>query len=641
MIVDLAKYLIVGSKSEMDRFFTLAQRAGFIEFIGMSKKKALEMPEDAKTILSAIKITRAHSSQDHEPFETQLDPVALAEAIVQWNETLEKLQEEERILTVEIARIQAFGNFSRSELDLLEQESKRVFQFFCMKSDQARDIILPREVIYVGTEYDLSYFVSIAKERIQYPKMIEIVIDKPVGELKERLHQVKLEITHIEHEIHESARGTYYLQNGLLSYLNEYHLKLAKHDAISPVSNLFAIEAWVPRTKIKGLQGLLSGLDVFAEEIAVETKDRIPTCQENHGTAKIGEDLVHVYDIPSHTDKDPSFWVLIFFAIFFAMIVSDAGYGLVYLSIGLFLKFKYKKASGFLRRFIKLIFILSSACIIWGIATASFFGIAFGPESPLQKVSFLNYLATKKAAYHLQMRDDVYEEYVKEFPDVAQAKNGDEFLVATKTENEGKVVYQAQSDFVGDILLELSLFIGVIHITLSFCRYMLRNWTGFGWVFFMVGGYLYFPSFLDATSLVNFLGWVSKPVAFAVGSQMLYAGLVLVFIAALLQKRKWGALHELTNAIQVFADVLSYLRLYALSLAGMIMASTFNDLAVKVGVFGGIFVLLIGHLTNLTLTIMSGTIHGLRLNFLEWYHYSFEGGGRLFDPLRIRKLYRS
>lgn len=641
MIVDLAKYLIVGNKGDMDRFFTLAQRAGFIEFIGLSKKKALEMPEDAKTILSAIKIVRAHSSHSTILFETQLDPVTLAGQIVKWNEDYEKLLEEERILTAEIARIQAFGNFSRHELDKLENESKRVFQFFCMKSDLAREMTLPSEVIYVGTEYDLDYFVSINKERKQYPKMIEIIIEKPVGELRERLQQAKLETAKMESAIHESAKALHYLQNGLLSYLNDYHLKMAKHDAISPMSSIFAIEAWVPRTKLKGLQGLLSNLDIFAEEIAIEEKDRIPTCQENKGPAKIGEDLVHVYDIPAWTDKDPSLWILIFFAIFFAMIVSDAGYGLIYFSIGLFLKFKYKKASGFLRRFIKLILILSTACIVWGIATASFFGIEIGPENPFRKMSFINYLATKKAEYHLRMKDDVYEDYLKQFPDVDQAATPDQFFLATKSTQEGKTIYQAQADFSNDILLELALFIGVIHISLSFIRYMRRNWTGIGWILFMGGGYLYFPSFLDATSLVNFLGWVPKEIAYSIGSQILYAGLALVLIISLLMKKKWGALHELTNAIQVFADVLSYLRLYALALAGMIMAGTFNDLAIKAGVFGGIFIVLIGHLTNLTLTVMSGTIHGLRLNFLEWYHYSFEGGGRLFDPLRIRKSHRS
>ncbi len=641
MIVKLHKYLIVGNRADMDRFFLLAQRAGFLEFIGISKKKALEMPQDAKTILSAIKIARAHSSHAHELYETNLNPVQLAGQIVEWNETHERLLEEERILQAEIARIQAFGNFSRKELDQLEHEGKRVFQFFCMKSDLARELTLPSEVIHIGTEYDLDYFVSINKERIKYPKMIEIQIEKPVGELRERQHLVKIELAKVEQEIHESARALPYLQNGLLEYLNEYHFKLAKHDAAQPLSSLFAIEAWVPKTKIKALNGLLSNLDVFAEEIAIEEKDRIPTYQENKGTAKIGEDLVHVYDIPAWTDKDPSLWILFFFSLFFAIIISDAGYGLIFLSIGLYLKFKFKKASGFLRRFIKLIFILSTSCILWGVATTSFFGLEIGPENPLRNFSFLDYLAEKKALYHMALKDDVYDEYVKEFPEVASATTAQEFFLSTKTEIEGKTEYQAQKDFTDDILLELSLFIGVAHISLSLIRYLRRNWTGIGWTLFMVGGYLYFPSFLEATSLINFLGWISKPVAYAIGAQMLYVGLALVFIISLLQKKKWGALYELTNAIQVFADVLSYLRLYALALAGMIMASTFNELAIKVGIFAGIFVILIGHMTNLSLTVMSGVIHGLRLNFLEWYHYSFEGGGRLFDPLRIRKINRS
>jgi V/A-type H+-transporting ATPase subunit I len=270
--------------------------------------------------------------------------------------------------------------------------------------------------------------------------------------------------------------------------------------------------------------------------------------------------------------------------------------------------------------------------------TASFFGIEIGPNNPFRKMSFIHYMAVQKAEYHLEKKDDVYQEIVKEFPDTATAADGHDFLVKASHLVDGKMSYSAQSEFYDNILLELSLFIGLIHISLSFLRYMTRNWTGLGWILFMVGGYLYFPSFLEATSFLNFMGIISKPISYAVGRQLLYTGLGLVFVISLLQKKKWGALHELTNAIQVFADVLSYLRLYALSLAGMIMASTFNELGMKVGVVGGVFIILIGHIVNLNLTIMSGVIHGLRLNFLEWYHYSFEGGGRLFDPLRIRKV---
>ncbi len=640
MIVDLLKYLVVGPKQEMDRFFALAQRAGFMEFIGLSHKKALEMPEGAKILTAALKIVRGHSAPFQEPYHPVLSPLELAKQIVQWNLSYEKLLEEQRVLHSEVARIAIFGDFSRPELDHLEVESKRVIQFFCMKSDLANEWIHPPEVIYIGTDYDLDYFVAINKEKVQYPKMIEILIDQPVGQLRQRLRHVNAEIAEVEHEIHQSARAQNYLQGGLYDYLNEYHLQLAKHDASSPLGEaLFAIEAWVPRSKAKALQGLLSSLDVHVEEIAIEPTDRIPTCMENRGAPHIGEDLVLVYDTPASTDKDPSLWVLIFFSLFFAMIVSDAGYGLVYLVIGLILKWKFKEATGFLRRFIKLILIASSACIVWGICTASFFGIPIGPDNPFRKTSFLHYMAVRKAEYHMQMKDDVYEEYVREYPAVAQVTNGHDFLVQASYMLDGKLQYDALGSFYDSILLEISLLIGCIHLALSFLRYLFRNWTGLGWIVFIVGGYLYFPSHVDATSIVNFMGWISKPVAYAIGLQLVFTGLCLVFLAALfIQKRRWGALHELTNAVQVFADVLSYLRLYALALAGMIMAATFNDLGLQLGLIGGVFVILLGHVINLTLTVQSGVIHGLRLNFLEWYHYSFEGGGRLFNPLRIRKL---
>jgi len=91
------------------------------------------------------------------------------------------------------------------------------------------------------------------------------------------------------------------------------------------------------------------------------------------------------------------------------------------------------------------------------------------------------------------------------------------------------------------------------------------------------------------------------------------------------------------HVISVFADVMSYLRIYALSLAGMIMGSTFNHIGSSMPLYIGLFIILAGHLVNITLALMGGVIHGLRLNFIEWYHYSFEGGGYHFSPLFVIK----
>jgi V/A-type H+-transporting ATPase subunit I len=142
---------------------------------------------------------------------------------------------------------------------------------------------------------------------------------------------------------------------------------------------------------------------------------------------------------------------------------------------------------------------------------------------------------------------------------------------------------------------------------------------------------------IHVTSMANFLGWIHPALAAAVGLQLIWVGVGGALALALIQN-KWKGIRELEKLIGIFSDVLSYLRLYALALAGTILAETFNSMGENVGLVGGFFVIIIGHGVNISLGLMSGVIHGLRLNFIEWYHYSFEGGGRLFKPLMLLKL---
>ena len=206
----------------------------------------------------------------------------------------------------------------------------------------------------------------------------------------------------------------------------------------------------------------------------------------------------------------------------------------------------------------------------------------------------------------------------------------------TKTTNKQKVSYEAIEIFDRNNLMEISLLFGVIHLVLSFTRNFRRNIAGFGWCIFLVGGYLYFPKILMATSMMNFLNIIPKETAHYYGFHMIYIGVILAVVFALIQKKKAG-IAEITNVVGVFGDVLSYLRLYALGIAGMILSQTFNTMAQEINIFVGVFIVIIGHSINMTLGIMGGIIHGLRLNFLEWYNHCFDGGGKIFNPLKLFK----
>jgi len=638
MIINVKKYLLIGAKEEIDRFFSRAQTQGVIEFISPSGKKVVELPAEVQTLSHAIKILRKLPvKKAYEGDIERATALEVADRVLELKAEVEKLSEEKRLVEAEISRVAPFGDFSTEDIDFIEKESGREIQFFCMKTAKSHATNFTDEVIYIGTDYDLDYFVTINRSPKSYPDMIEMRIDRPLGELQTHLTFVKESLHQMEAELKGFAGHIDYLHHVLIDFLNDYHLHIAKKDLAFPLEGtLFAVEAWVPENKTNILFAVIDGMAVHCEPIVIEEQDKVPTYMENKGAQRIGEDLVKIYDIPATSDKDPSGWVFWFFALFFAMIVADGGYGLLYLGIALYLKFKYPSLKGQGKRFVKLALILSTACVLWGVATSAFFGIQVQPKSWLGKVSLIQYLAVKKAEYHLNIKDDVQKQWVAKFSNLTNVKTGQEFLDGAVSEEKGRISYEMFDAFSDSILLEFSLIIGVIHIAFSFLRYLFRHWAGIGWIAFMVGCYLYFPETLNATSLLHFLGFVDKQTGNELGLQLIYSGVIAALFLALVQKRLKG-LGEIANMVQVFADVLSYLRLYALGLAGSIMASTFNEIGQDVGLFIGWIVILFGHSVNILLGLMAGVIHGLRLNFIEWYHYCFDGGGRLFNPLMRMK----
>ena len=114
-----------------------------------------------------------------------------------------------------------------------------------------------------------------------------------------------------------------------------------------------------------------------------------------------------------------------------------------------------------------------SKCIIWGSLMGSFFGVVPSIKTSLGKVTFINYLATKKADYHVAKKDDVYADWVKKYPNAATSKNGKDFLLKTVKNENSKEKFEALDTFKDNILMEVAILIGVLHITLSFLRYVL------------------------------------------------------------------------------------------------------------------------------------------------------------------------
>lgn len=634
MRVDLDKYVFVGMEKGREDFFKDAQITGIIDFIRDSETPVSGTEADIFAITSAIKILRGLPPTEQEEMDNYPMGEGIAHKIVQLQHRIDKLHEEIRVNRLEKARVSVFGNFSIEEVQLLEKEGNRVVQYYYSKAGVKDEIELPDSVIFIATDHGLDYFMAINKEPMQFERLVEMKIPHPIGELKKQEAALKQELHDTEVRLKHYAKYNAFLHNAFIYKMNTYNLQQRQGYAAKAMDgDLFSVQGWVPDNKKEELKGLLDRQDVFGEQVAIEPTETPPTYLENQGFDRIGEDLVHIYDTPSNTDKDPSFWVLCFFALFFAMIVGDAGYGLVFLAVAGYIYYKNRKMKPSRKRLWWLLVILGSATVFWGLMTTSLFGIHISHDNPIRKVSLIRWLVEKKAEYHFNHKDKVYEYWVKQEPNLKDAKNGYEFLHGAAKEEFGIKVNPMISKFSDNILLELALLVGVIHLCVSFARYLDRNWQGVGWIIAIIGAYLFIPSFIEGTSIVHFVtGWDVNELA-KTGKYMMIGGFSLAVVLSLI-RHKWMGILEPMHVIQIFADVMSYLRLYALGFAGVVVAETINGFASGMNIFFAAILFLLGHLTNMVLAIMGGVIHGLRLNFLEWYHYSFEGGGKNFNPLR-------
>jgi V/A-type H+-transporting ATPase subunit I len=636
MIIPCEKVLFVGTSVDLIKFLENSQKIGQLQFQSIDGKKMRVLSSAAEDAMHALRILRRQTPVDQ--LKNDVVPkYELVEKIIYLQDRLDRVVEAEKVLDVEIHRIKPFGDIDLDTVQQIAEKTKHKLQFFYKKEKKQVPTEILQKLIFVRTESTVDFFIYIGTNPLKVDGLTEMQMEYSLSSLKERFQNLQKEELRIEAELKEMAHYKEILEEYLEELLDHDDLRHARTLATNILGpTLFAVEAWTPAGK-EDWRAALEGLNIHMEHVRIHDNEVVPTYMENAGYRKVGEDLVRVYDVPSIGDKDPSLWVLVFFTLFFAMIVSDAGYGLLFLAVSLGLNTFFKTATGSVKRLLRLGVILSSACIIWGVLTASYFGIQMSPTHPLTKNSLIYQISKKKIAYQIETKGPSYKDWVKDYPQLQNETNPEVFLTQGVKVKDGKVNYELQEDLFLANLLEFSLLIGTMHIIISLIRGARKNIGSLGWVLFSVGAFLYFPTYMGTSTLLNAYHIISVENAAVYGLQFIWIGIGIATLAAVIRKKFLG-IFELTHAVQIFADVISYVRLYALGLTGIILAGTANKFAEDLGYAAGLFILLFGHGLNIMVAMMSGTIHGLRLNFLEWYRHCFEGGGKLFTPLLKRRI---
>jgi len=411
-----------------------------------------------------------------------------------------------------------------------------------------------------------------------------------LGDLQRRLEEAELELEDALAERQALTRWIYLMSTQMARAEDAAAINHAA--AQSRVEGeLFLVQGWVPEAGLEPVYNLAErqGLAVLVEEPG--PADRPPTLLENPGPLAAGQDLVGFYQMPAYGSWDPSRIIFFSFTLFFAMILSDAGYALV---LGLILAVFWLRLgrSAGARRLRTLCTVLVGSSLMWGVLVGSYFGVTPGAATVGGRFQLLDL-----------------------------------------------------NDF--DTMIMFSVGIGVLHLVLAHLEqaWIKRNWSAMahaGWIAAMLGGFAVWLAGEEGAP-----GWLGTAGYWGLG-----LGLLAVFVFA--SERAVHDLHgallrlldgmrALTGVTRLFGDVLSYLRLFALGLASASLALTFNDLARQAGEVQGlgllyaILILLAGHLLNLLLAVLSGVVHGLRLNYIEFYNWALSGEGYAFQPFKKRE----
>ncbi|MDF2181269.1 V-type ATP synthase subunit I [Neptuniibacter sp. CAU 1671] len=402
----------------------------------------------------------------------------------------------------------------------------------------------------------------------------------PLSLLQKQLEDVEVALEAVEAERQGLTRWLFLLQcsvAGTADAAQRADVASASLDA----GEIFALQGWLPESALPQLEAFTAEKGMVLQWSEPEPAEQPPTLLQNDPASAAGEEIVHFFQEPGYRSWDPSRTVFLSFVTFFALIMSDAGYALL-LGCGFLLFWKRFESSQRGRRIRTLGLALSGASLIWGVLVGSYFG-APPPD----------WLADWK-------QFDLY-------------------------------------DF--DSMMRLSICLGVLHLVLANLmlawvrRKQRQALASVGWALML------------SSALA---GWLF---GFNLLLQSLFAlGVLLVFGCSGTRTgygwRRWlDGLLALTNISKLFGDVLSYLRLFALGLASASLAITFNQLAQDValalpviGLFFKVLILLLGHMLNFLLTVISGVVHGLRLNLIEFYNWSLADEGYIFQPFAKQEV---
>ncbi len=480
--------------------------------------------------------------------------------------------------------------------DLIEQELQQK-----VPCTQINLVNSDRDLHYIN----LIYHREVEQECISYLKtrgLNRIVFPNIIGTVEENLAYIKKHTVQMNEQrdvIINKVKGMQDFRSSLEVLYDAVGMEKGRTEAMEKVlktRKVFMIKGWVPENFANQAKELLESKYTVSVDIQKpEDDEEFPVLLENRGMAEAVEPVLTMYGLPNSREIDPNKVMAPFFILFFGLMLSDGGYGIIMSLLAGFVLWRFKLEDS-TRKFMKLMLFCGLSTMFWGAMFGGWFGI------------------------------------------------------------EALVPYAIWFNMVEDpeLMLSWSLLFGIIHMFVGIGvraanlirkkKYLDALFDAGFWYILFTGFAFYLLPFVPKVDQVKAAPLVE------VGKYMLIIGAALLILTQGRDKKSiigkfFGGISSLYDLISYLSDVLSYSRLLALGLATSIIASIVNqmsvmfDLPIVIKIVLAIMILLVGHMINFAINALGAYVHSCRLQYLEFFGKFFKGGGEAFNPLKANTKY--
>ncbi len=633
MIVPMKKISLIALGSEREKTLTKLRKLGLlhIKIQDNVSTRGQELQEQVSELEKAIFAVEGKKAKNIVPMEVDAkEAYSIAQKVTALSEEQKALISEKATHQLELERLKNWGEIDVDGLSYIAE--KGIELALCeMKISEYDKIDTEAKVIVLERVKDVIRFALLKDDsmdeaaqgfeayEIQLPEMSTAQLKEKVTELEERTENIQNEILSNAAYAASMKNAVAALKKDIqfetyVSGMNE-ELLVGDSKEVSVVHFL----GYIPTEDLDQLKQAAkeNALGLLIEDPTPE--DDVPTKLKNNKFVSLIYPMTDFLGtVPGYFEYDISGWFMGFMLIFFGIIFGDGGYGLLITGVAVALILKNKMAKKDIPPAFLLMALLGGATILWGVLTCTWFGL------PAEQVpEFLRNLSLPVIS-NVNAERLWYPFWTNGEAGLTTAQNIQIFcftlaLIQLNVAHVKAAVRNRKSLVMISEIGNMLQLIGMYYVVLS----VVVNGEVFGLGRVIAG----VPIGMISIGLVA----VGFLMSFVFAN---YEGSIGKSILASMK----DIVSVLLGVVNVFSDIVSYIRLWAVGLAGGAISATVNEMAGPM--FGSlafivlaVFLLVFGHGLNMILNVLSVIVHGVRLNTLEFStHLGMWWSGHKYEP---------